>query len=121
MSNPAAEVVEIIALTFNRGTGTAEDPNRTVVAYRKLNGELLVELDPWAPGPVVGASPRYEVPRLAVGDERMLTLRVRATVAEASDEHGLCYELHLENRAFNSGRTVAVDADEIVDVGMVPR
>lgn len=119
----SAEIIQIIAMTFSRGVGTPEDPRRDVLAYRKLNGELLVEMDPAAPGPVVGASPRYEIHRLDQGDERILTLRVRATVVDSADEDGagLCYELQLEHRAFAAGRIVQVDADEIIDVGLVSR
>ncbi len=122
VSDPRAEVIDVILVTFERGDAeSATDPLRQVVAYRKLNGELIVEMDPIAPGPIVGVSPRYEVPKLTPGDERMLTLRVRATVVDSDDGHGLCYELALENRSFSSGRTVSVDADEVVDVGVVPR
>lgn len=122
MSEQEVQIVQFIEVRFQRGAGTDEDPTREVVAYRQLDGQLVAELDPIATGVLIAPPPRRPViPRLRVGDERMMTLYVRARVVDDSESHGLCYELELETRMYNDGRIVSVDADEIIDIGMVPR
>ncbi len=118
-----AQLVNLIELRFNRGTGMPDDPVREVVSYRHLDGELIAECDPCAENVLV-AAPRKKVaiPRLRVGDERIFTLQVRARVTETCDANDVSsYELELERRMFNEGRLVGIDADEIIELGMVPR
>jgi hypothetical protein len=50
---------------------------------------------------------------LEVGKTYTLTVEVQATVRDNCTD-GSAYELELERRNFMSGRTVSVDADEIV-------
>lgn len=50
-----------------------------------------------------------------IGQERLFTLVVKATVIDKSDAHGACVELAIEQRDFATyeHRTVWLDADEI--------
>lgn len=41
-----ASVIQVIEITFDRGSGLKGDPNRIVKQYRSLDGELLAETDP---------------------------------------------------------------------------
>lgn len=60
--------------------------------------------------------PAGDVPRLEVGTSWWFYLRVRGIVVDRDDAHGLCYELALEQGDFSTGRTVSVDASEVVDI-----
>lgn len=53
-----------------------------------------------------------------IGQERLFTLVVKATVIDKSDAHGACVELAIEQRDFATyeHRTVWLDADEISEV-----
>lgn len=123
MSDTQAQLVQLIEVRFKRGDGTDDDPVREVVAYRQLDGEMVAELDPRAEGILV-APPRRAgtMLEMRVGQDRIITFRVRARVTDTLDtEHGISYELELERRMFNDGRTIAVDAEEIIDVEMVAK
>jgi hypothetical protein len=42
-----AKVIQVIECHINRGKGIEKEPCRTVTQYWTLEGELLVEKDPW--------------------------------------------------------------------------
>lgn len=57
---------------------------------------------------------------LEIGDDLMVVLKVHATVVDKHVGHGRCYELQLEHRDYanpDKSRRIAVDADEVIDVG----
>lgn len=58
-------------------------------------------------------APQSAPERLEEGVEYDLVLRVRATVVDVSDGHGLSYQLKLDGRDFLAGREVSVDHDEV--------
>ncbi len=122
MNEQEVQIVQLIEVRFRRGAGTDDDPVREIVSYRQLDGALVAEIDPCETSIIVAPPKKSYIPRLRIGDERMLTLLVRARITEACDtDNGTSYELELERRMFNDGRIVGIDADEIVDVEMVQR
>ncbi|MCM1298198.1 MAG: hypothetical protein NC203_00540 [Firmicutes bacterium] len=40
-----SQIIEVIATTYNKGSGTAEDPVRRTTSYFNLKGEFLFERD----------------------------------------------------------------------------
>lgn len=44
--SPKVAVIQIIEVTFLRGSGVAPDPVREVIALFRADGEPIVELDP---------------------------------------------------------------------------
>lgn len=43
MYAPTIKIMQVIAVTFNRGDGTKNDPVHEVIAYYDMNGLLLAE------------------------------------------------------------------------------
>lgn len=62
--------------------------------------------------------PAGDVPYLEVGTEWSFVIRVRGTVTDrsADDASGRAYEITLDHRDFSSGRSIAIEHDEIIAI-----
>lgn len=78
-------------------------------SHIETHGELerrlsAIEGDPESP---------VEASILEPGQQYELVIRVRATVVERQDSHGLCYKVLVDQRDYVEPRMVDLDADEI--------
>lgn len=42
----SVQVIQVIEISFKKGSGTEKDPNRIVTQYWNQNGEMIAENDP---------------------------------------------------------------------------